>query len=159
MGLYPMLSDAFGYCYSDGGHTFYVLTFPSGNATWVYDATTAMWHERSTWTGESLERSHTCKRRRNGAAILSDRQARGQLLRELLRDAPCGRLAERRYLRDALRRLHGQRPASRIRKVRASTCSTRTRWEGSSFTASCSTWRRARATHPSGLVPSCALSW
>ena len=51
MGLYPMLSDAFGYCYSEGGHTFYVLTFPSGNATWVYDATTAMWHERSTWTG------------------------------------------------------------------------------------------------------------
>ena len=48
---YSVSSDAFGYCYSDGGHTFYVLTFPSANATWVYDATTKMWHERSTWTG------------------------------------------------------------------------------------------------------------
>jgi hypothetical protein len=49
MGLYPTLADAFGYCYSEGGHTFYVLTFPAGNATWVFDASTAMWHERSTW--------------------------------------------------------------------------------------------------------------
>ena len=40
MSPYPTMSDAFGYCYSDGGHTFYVITFPAGNATWVYDATT-----------------------------------------------------------------------------------------------------------------------
>jgi hypothetical protein len=51
MSRYPTLADAFGYCYSDGGHTFYVLTFPTANATWVYDATTGLWHERSTWTG------------------------------------------------------------------------------------------------------------
>ncbi|MGD0229707.1 MAG: hypothetical protein ABSC19_05015 [Syntrophorhabdales bacterium] len=51
MGAYPTITDAFAYCYSDEGHTFYVLTFPAGNATWVYDATTQLWHERSTWTG------------------------------------------------------------------------------------------------------------
>jgi len=51
MSQYPTLTDAFGYCYSAEGHTFYVITFPSGNATWAYDATTQMWHERSTWTG------------------------------------------------------------------------------------------------------------
>jgi hypothetical protein len=28
------------------GHTFYSLTFPTANATWVYDMTTALWHQR-----------------------------------------------------------------------------------------------------------------
>ena len=44
------ISDAFGFCYSDEGHTFYVLTFPAGNVTFVYDATTTLWHERSSYT-------------------------------------------------------------------------------------------------------------
>ena len=43
------LHDAFGYSYSDEGHTFYVLTFPTDNATFVYDASNQMWHERSTY--------------------------------------------------------------------------------------------------------------
>ena len=47
---WPDISDAFGYCYSSEGHTFYVLTSPSGNHTFVYDAATQLWHERSTWT-------------------------------------------------------------------------------------------------------------
>jgi hypothetical protein len=51
MGQFTTITDAFGYCYSEGGHTFYVLTFPSANATFVYDASTLMWHERSSWTG------------------------------------------------------------------------------------------------------------
>ena len=45
------LSDAFGYCYSAEGHTFYVLTSPSSNQTFVYDASTQLWHERSTYSG------------------------------------------------------------------------------------------------------------
>jgi hypothetical protein len=40
------LTQCFGYCYSDEGHTFYVLTNPVDNWTWVYDLTTQMWHER-----------------------------------------------------------------------------------------------------------------
>ena len=55
MSLYPTVNDAFAYCYSSEGHTFYVITFPAGNATWVYDASTQMWHERSTWTGVPYE--------------------------------------------------------------------------------------------------------
>jgi hypothetical protein len=31
------------------GHTFYVLRFPSANATWLYDLTTDMWTEAGTW--------------------------------------------------------------------------------------------------------------
>jgi hypothetical protein len=44
---YPDVSDAIGYSYQQEGHTFYVLTFPSGNATWVYDAAMQMWHQRA----------------------------------------------------------------------------------------------------------------
>lgn len=43
---YSTISDAVGYCYQHEGHSFYVLTFPTGNATWVYDAATQLWHER-----------------------------------------------------------------------------------------------------------------
>lgn len=48
------LSDSFGYCYSDEGHIFYVLTFPTNDATIVYDMTTKLWHERSTYVEESI---------------------------------------------------------------------------------------------------------
>ncbi len=46
---YSTISDAFAFAYMDEGHAFYVLTFPTGNATWVYDAATGMWHERSSY--------------------------------------------------------------------------------------------------------------
>ena len=81
-------SDAFGYCYSRTAATHSTCSRSRGQRHVGLRRSTAMWHERSTWTGASLERSHTRKRRRNGAAILPDRQARGQLLRGLLRDAP-----------------------------------------------------------------------
>jgi hypothetical protein len=49
---WPSYSDAIGFCYSQEGHNFYVLTSPSANGgigqTFVYDLTTQMWHERST---------------------------------------------------------------------------------------------------------------
>ncbi len=48
---YPTIADASGYCYQEDGHTFYRLDFPSANqglgATWVYDVSTALWHERT----------------------------------------------------------------------------------------------------------------
>jgi hypothetical protein len=43
---YARIDDAIGYSYQTEGHEFYVLVFPTGNCTWVYDATTALWHER-----------------------------------------------------------------------------------------------------------------
>jgi Neuraminidase (sialidase) len=48
------LSDAIGYCYSDGNHQFYVISFPTSNATFVYDVSTQMWHERSTYISGSI---------------------------------------------------------------------------------------------------------
>lgn len=47
INTYSTISDAFAYSYIEEGHTFYVITFPTGNATWVYDAATDMWHERA----------------------------------------------------------------------------------------------------------------
>lgn len=46
IGGYANIADAFGYCYQQEGHLFYVLTFPSARATWCYDAATGLWHER-----------------------------------------------------------------------------------------------------------------
>ena len=40
-------TDALAYTYQQDGHTFYVLIFPSANATWVYDVATDTWHERA----------------------------------------------------------------------------------------------------------------
>jgi hypothetical protein len=43
---YDTVSDAIAYGYEHEGHTFYQLTFPTANATWVFDAATGQWHER-----------------------------------------------------------------------------------------------------------------
>jgi len=43
---YGPINDAVAYTYQQEGHSFYVLTFPLANKTWVYDASTEMWHER-----------------------------------------------------------------------------------------------------------------
>lgn len=50
---YPTYSDAIATVYQRDGHTFYSLHFPSANngngATWTYDVSTGMWHERGQW--------------------------------------------------------------------------------------------------------------
>lgn len=55
---YTTTNDASGYCYSQQGHTFYVLTFPTEKVTWVYDINTSLWHERESFDseGETLGR-------------------------------------------------------------------------------------------------------
>jgi hypothetical protein len=44
---YGDISDAVAYTYQQDGHSFYVITFPSADKTWVYDVATGMWHERA----------------------------------------------------------------------------------------------------------------
>lgn len=44
---YSTVSDAVAYSYQQEGHAFYVLTFPTAGATWVYDAATQLWHQRA----------------------------------------------------------------------------------------------------------------
>jgi len=44
---YPTIEDAVAWSYQQEGHTHYVISFPSGNATWTYDAATLLWHQRA----------------------------------------------------------------------------------------------------------------
>lgn len=46
LSKYPRLDDAIAMTYQQEGHIWYVLTFPSADATWCYDAATKEWHER-----------------------------------------------------------------------------------------------------------------
>jgi len=55
------IDDAIAYAYQDSGHTFYVLTFPVGGKTFVYDASIQdpgkAWHVRETY-GKDRDRSN-----------------------------------------------------------------------------------------------------
>ena len=46
-------SDAIGFCYDMDGHVMFQLTFPTAQKTWVYDVSTSMWHEKSSFTGST----------------------------------------------------------------------------------------------------------
>ena len=51
---YSRIDDAVGNTYELSGHVFYMLTFPTANATWVYDLTTDTWCEQGTWISELM---------------------------------------------------------------------------------------------------------
>lgn len=46
---YATRTDAIGSTYRQEGRRFYVLTFPAADATFVYDFTERLWHERKSW--------------------------------------------------------------------------------------------------------------
>jgi hypothetical protein len=70
---YSDISDAIGYTYQQEGHAFYVLTFPTGNATWVYDVATQAWHERAGWlNGEFTRHRSNCQCNFLGNTIVGD---------------------------------------------------------------------------------------
>ena len=48
--------DAEAYTYTEDGHYFWVISFPTADATWVYDVTTKLWHERAWLSGGTLHR-------------------------------------------------------------------------------------------------------
>jgi hypothetical protein len=73
---YPTISDAIGYTYQQQGHLFYVLCFPSGDATWVYDDSTDLWHQRA-WTdgnGQLHRHRSNCGAWINGTNVVGDWQ-------------------------------------------------------------------------------------
>jgi len=47
------MTDAVGYTYQQDGHAFYVLSFPSADETWVFDAATGAWHQRSSYAARA----------------------------------------------------------------------------------------------------------
>ena len=76
---YPKATDAVSYAYEDGGHSFWVVLFPSANngngATWVYDAATGLWHERdylNVTSGQSMGHPSWCHAFWQGIHIVGD---------------------------------------------------------------------------------------
>lgn len=58
---YERIDDAIAWVYQEDGHSFYVIWFPSGETTWVYDVTVSqamqqnIWHERAHWNVQLAE--------------------------------------------------------------------------------------------------------
>lgn len=48
----PTVRDCVGFCYQIAGHSFYVLTIPGADQTWVFDDATQMWHQWAWWNGQ-----------------------------------------------------------------------------------------------------------
>jgi hypothetical protein len=70
---YGNIADALAYTYQQEGHSFYVLTFPSANATWVYDVATQAWHERAGWENGVFTRHRSnCQCNFGGNIIVGD---------------------------------------------------------------------------------------
>jgi hypothetical protein len=70
---YGVLNDAIGYSYQQDGHSYYMLTFPTANATWCYDVATSAWHERAGWDGTQFVRHRSnCQANFNGEVVVGD---------------------------------------------------------------------------------------
>jgi hypothetical protein len=75
---YSTVADARAFSYVDHGHSFWVINFPTAQATWCYDAATQMWHERGFWFAQAgiyqaaLPQCHTYN---FGKHLVGDRQS------------------------------------------------------------------------------------
>ena len=70
---YGNISDALAYTYQQEGHSFYVLIFPTANATWVYDVSTQMWHERAGFVNGAFTRHRSnCQCNFEGNTVVGD---------------------------------------------------------------------------------------
>jgi hypothetical protein len=70
---YGNLSDAIAYTYQQDGHPFYVLIFPSAGATWVYDVSTQLWHERAGFeNGDFTRHRSNCQMAFNSEVVVGD---------------------------------------------------------------------------------------
>lgn len=98
---YPLISDAIGFVYEEESHLFYVLTFPTADKTWVYDATTGMWHERGSFdpvTGAFHRVKANCYANYQNIRMVGDFQAQKgyQMSREFYVDGDTPLVAKRR---------------------------------------------------------------
>lgn len=57
---YSDTSDAVAWSHQIDGHLFYVLNFPTANATWAWNQTTGYWHQEGFWnpTARDFEARH-----------------------------------------------------------------------------------------------------
>lgn len=78
---YERVDDAFAFSYQQEGHSFYFITFPTGNATWVYDIGESrkfgapMWHQRAAFSNGLLNRHWaSCSEFFNEKVLVGDYQ-------------------------------------------------------------------------------------
>jgi hypothetical protein len=71
---YSRVDDAIGFSYQQGGHAFYVLTFPTANATWCFDVVTGQWHQRAYLEDDGTLSRHrmNCHSFNNGRNLVGD---------------------------------------------------------------------------------------
>jgi len=67
---YGNISDAVAYTYQQDGHAFYVINFPTGNTTWVYDVATQAWHERAGFKNGAFTRQRSNNQCNFGGTII-----------------------------------------------------------------------------------------
>lgn len=63
LASYDVIDDAISYAYQEAGHTFYVLTFPTQDITWVFDLNTELWHQRSSVAHQGTDNSYNLPHR------------------------------------------------------------------------------------------------
>jgi hypothetical protein len=70
---YGNISDAIAYTYQQVGLSFYELTFPSADKTWVFDVATGAWHERAGFVAGVFTRHRSnCQVSFNSEIIVGD---------------------------------------------------------------------------------------
>lgn len=73
---YSRIDDAIGFSYLQGGHAFYVLTFPTANKTWCFDTATGQWAQRGYLEADGTFSRHrmNCHSANGGRNIVGDWQ-------------------------------------------------------------------------------------
>ena len=71
---YDVTNDAVAYSYTQSGHEFYVLSFPTADITWCYDIATNMWHRRAWRDSNNVYHRHRtqCAQSFQGQVIAGD---------------------------------------------------------------------------------------
>lgn len=75
MQNYGTIGDAFAFTFQMEGHSFYALTFPSANASWLYDVSTGLWTEwawRHPTTGQLHRHRSNCHIYYSGEHLVGD---------------------------------------------------------------------------------------
>lgn len=75
IGSYSRIDDAVAYTYTQEGHAFYVISFPTAEATWCFDASTNLWHERAyryPATGQLGRHRSNCQMNFAGLTLVGD---------------------------------------------------------------------------------------
>lgn len=74
---YSKIDDAYSFAYQQDGHAFLLITFPSEQKTWCFDAITGLWHERSFYNTETVSHEHHRANTHcffNGEHLVGDRE-------------------------------------------------------------------------------------